>query len=180
MDSSPIFIIGYMACGKTTFGRALAKAIRRDFIDLDFYIEQRFRKSINEIFATRGEEGFRRLESAMLRECGDFENVVISCGGGTPCFGDNMDYMLSRGMTVWLLASEERITRRIIDNSSRRPLMAGKNPEEIAAAVKAGLEARLPHYSRAQIRFSGENLEDRRQINLTVADFLARHLPEEG
>ena len=62
----PLFIIGYMACGKTTFGRALARATGREFIDLDFYIEQRFRMSISRIFAEKGEEEFRRMESAML------------------------------------------------------------------------------------------------------------------
>lgn len=168
----PLFIIGYMACGKTTFGNALAKATGRSFIDLDFYIEQRFRKTINRIFKEEGEESFRKKESAMLRETGEFENVVIACGGGTPCFNDNMDYMLSAGTVVFLEASVARITERLIINSSRRPLMAGKTPEEIKTAVEEGLRQRMSHYSRAHIRFSGENLEDRSQIVSTIAEFL--------
>lgn len=172
---SPLFIIGYMACGKTTFGRALARATGREFIDLDFYIEQRFRKSIREIFAERGEAGFRKIESSMLREVGEFEDVIVACGGGTPCFFDNMDYMLGRGRVVFLDATERRITERIVINSSRRPLMAGKTPEEIAATVHAGLAERMPFYERAHIRFPGDELEDRRQIAATVTSFLAAH-----
>lgn len=161
-----------MACGKTTFGRALAHRTGLEFIDLDFYIEQRFRKSITDIFAEKGEGEFRRIEAAMLRETGEFENVVIACGGGTPCFHDNMDYMLSRGEVVWLEASPERITERLVINSARRPLMKGKTPEEIRAAVEEGLAKRTPYYSRANIRFNGEQLEDKRQIDRTVTAFL--------
>lgn len=171
----PLFILGYMACGKTTFGRALARATGREFIDLDFYIEQRFHKSIPEIFAERGENEFRRMESAMLREVGEFENVIIACGGGTPCFNDNMDYMLGQGTTLFLEASEERIISRLLINSSRRPLMAGKKPDEIRQAVRDGLAERMPFYTRAHIRFSGEELEDRNQISLSVSNFLASY-----
>ncbi len=172
---TPIFILGYMASGKTTFGRALARATGREFIDLDFYIEQRFRTSIREIFATRGEAAFREMESAMLREVGEFENVVIACGGGTPCFGGNMDYMLGRGLTIWLQASPERIARRLLLNRSRRPLMADKKEEEILEEVKAGLEKRHADYARAEIIHSGENLENRTQISSAIAAFLALH-----
>lgn len=172
---APIFIMGYMACGKTTFGRALARALNCQFVDLDFYIEQRYRKSIREIFAERGEEGFRELERRMLCEAGEFENVVIACGGGTPCFHDNMDYMRSRGLTVWLEASPERILERLCANSSRRPLMAGKTREEMARILEKGLAERGPVYARAAIRFSGENLEDRRQIDRSVDDFIRRY-----
>lgn len=168
----PLFLIGYMACGKTTFGRALARATGRQFIDLDFYIEQRFRKSISRIFAEAGEEEFRRMEAAMLREAGEFLDVVIACGGGTPCFNNNMDYMLAHGRVVWLEATPARIVERLKINSSRRPLMAGKTPPELMEAVTAGLAVRTPVYSRAHLRISGDSLEDRRQIDTTVARFL--------
>lgn len=170
-----MFIIGYMASGKTTFGRALARSTGMQFIDLDFYIEQRFRKSIAEIFAEKGEEEFRRMEAAMLREAGEFENTVVSCGGGTPCFHDNMDYMLSKDNVVWLVTSPERITERLTANSSRRPLMRGKTPDEIRAAVTDGLSKRISFYSRANIHFNGEQLEDKHQIDRTVNAFLDRY-----
>lgn len=170
-----VFIIGYMACGKTTFGRALARATGREFIDLDFYIEQRFRSSISKIFAERGEVEFRRMESAMLREAGEFENVIIACGGGTPCFNGNMDWMLANGETVFLETSPEKIVERLIVNSTKRPLMSGKSSDEIATAVTGGLADRLPHYRRARIIFPGEYLEDRRQIAEAVNSFVASH-----
>lgn len=168
----PVFLIGYMACGKTTFGRALARRLDSEFIDLDFYIEQRFRCPISQIFSERGEDGFRLIEREMLREVGEFENVVIACGGGTPCFYDNMDYMLERGTTVWLTASIDRIVDRLVINNSRRPLMAGKSRDEIEKTVISGLSARQKFYSRAGIHFSGEQLEDKRQIAQTVEKFL--------
>lgn len=172
-DNSPIFLIGFMAAGKTTFGRALARATDRQFIDLDFYIGQRFRKPVSKIFEDEGEQRFRDLEKAMLRETGCFENTVIACGGGTPCFFDNMDFMLNSGTVVFLDASTERIVERIIANNAARPLMAGKSPAEIRDAVSLGLEQRLPFYDRAHIRFNGDNLEDRRQIDSSVAEFLS-------
>lgn len=122
----PIFVTGYMASGKTTFGKALARRTGLNHIDLDFYIEQRFHASVKELFATKGEAEFRRIESALLREVGEFSDVVVSCGGGTPCFGDNMEYMNSRGLTVCLQASDEVIARRIREAGDKRPLMAGK------------------------------------------------------
>lgn len=179
MNRRPIFIVGYMACGKTTFGRALARATGREFIDLDFYIEQRFRSSIRKIFAEKGESEFRRMESEMLREAGEFEDVIISCGGGTPCFLGNMDYMLSRGDVIWLQTSAQRIAERLVINSARRPLMAGKSPEEIRVAVEEGLAARHQYYSCANICHSGENLENRRQIAEAISRFIAGH-PELG
>lgn len=171
----PLFIIGYMASGKTTFGRALARRTGRQFIDLDFFIEQSFHTTISRLFEERGEEGFRSLESAMLREVGELDDVVISCGGGTPCFNANIDYMLSRGNTVLLEASVDRIVERLVANSSRRPLMKGKKPEEIRLAVEEGLASRRPYYDRAPVRFCGEQLEDRRQIDTTVETFLRLH-----
>ncbi|MDE7413963.1 MAG: shikimate kinase [Muribaculaceae bacterium] len=167
---SPIFILGYMASGKTTLGRALSRATGLEFIDLDFYIEQRFRKSIREIFATEGEEAFRKKETAMLKEAGEFEDVIISCGGGTPCFFDNMDYMNSRGTTIFLDTTRDCIVDRLMANNAARPLMAGKSETEIRQTVEEGLSARLPHYTKAEIHFSGDRLENRSQIDSSVAE----------
>lgn len=171
-SSTPVFLIGYMASGKTTFGRALARALGKEFIDLDFYIEQRFRSTISQIFAREGEEAFRRKEAAMLREVGEFDNVVIACGGGTPCYHDNMAYMNSRGLTVMLEASVERTVERLMINNAKRPLMAGKSRGEIEAEVTRGLESRMPFYSQSRMRFDSEYLEDRRQIDDSVARFI--------
>ena len=97
-----IFLIGYMGAGKTTLGKAFAKKYNLSFVDLDWYIEERFHKTVQELFAERGEDGFRELERNMLHEVADFENVIISTGGGAPCFFDNMDFMNKSGITVFL------------------------------------------------------------------------------
>ena len=93
----PIFIIGFMGSGKSTLGRALAQATGLTFIDLDTYIEQRFHANVRDIFAQRGEDGFRRLERMMLHEVSEFEDVIVACGGGTPCFFNNMEHINSHG-----------------------------------------------------------------------------------
>lgn len=174
-EHRPIFIMGYMACGKTTFGRALAKAVGRRFIDLDFHIEQRYHRTVSQIFAECGEAGFRDLETRMLREVAEMEDVIVACGGGTPCFNDNLETMERNGATIWLEASPGRIVERLIINRSRRPLMADKTPDELLDAVNAGLAARLAYYSRAGIHFNGDRLEDRSQIDATIASFLNQH-----
>lgn len=88
-----IFLTGYMGAGKTTLGKAFARQMNIPFVDLDWYIEERFHKTVGELFTERGETGFRELERNMLHEVAEFENVVISTGGGAPCFFDNMDFI---------------------------------------------------------------------------------------
>lgn len=171
-----IFIIGYMASGKTTFGRALARRTGMQHIDLDFYIEQRFHSTVREIFAQKGEAEFRRIEGAMLREAGEMSNTIVSCGGGTPCFGDNLDYMNSRGLTVCLQASDDIIADRIIQAGNKRPLMAGKTREEVIETLREHMKVRSPYYDRAQITISGDRLENRSQISDTIEDFIKNHL----
>lgn len=163
-----IFLTGYMASGKTTLGRAFAKATGMQFIDLDFYIEQRFRKSIPQIFEERGEAGFRRMESALLREVGEFEDVVISCGGGTPCFDNNMEYMNCRGTTVWLDTPIDVICRRLTAAENKRPIVAGKSGDELKDFINTHLSPRIPFYSQARHKIDGTMLENREEISATV------------
>lgn len=170
-----LFIIGYMASGKTTFGRALARQAGLQHIDLDFYIEQRFHSSVKDLFATKGETEFRRIEGAMLREVGEMTDVVVSCGGGTPCFGDNMEYMNSRGLTVCLQASDDVIADRIIKAGDRRPLMAGKSRSEIIETMHMHMEVRRPYYDKAKVVISGNHLDSKSQIGETVNGFLKKH-----
>ena len=163
-----IFLIGYMGAGKTTLGKAFARALGLTFVDLDWYIEERFHKSIRQLFAERGEEGFRELEKRMLHEAGEFEDVVISVGGGTPCFFDNMEYMNEAGETVFLDVNLQVLFRRLKVAKQQRPLLDGKTDEELKAFIQEALQKRLPFYTKAKHTFNGERLEDRHQIQQSV------------
>ncbi|MBO7271742.1 MAG: shikimate kinase [Bacteroidaceae bacterium] len=167
-----IFLIGYMGAGKTTLGRALAKELKIEFIDLDNYIEERLCKSISQIFAEKGEEGFREIERRMLHEAGEFENVVISTGGGTPCFFDNIEYMNRQGATVFLDVPVERLFIRLSIARKKRPLIVGKSDEELRCFIAEQLAKRLPHYSKAKQKFTADRLEDVKQIEASVKEFL--------
>ena len=164
----PIFLIGFMGSGKTTLARAMARKLDLEFIDLDLYIENRFRRSIRDIFAESGEDYFRRLEASMLREVGEFENVIVACGGGTPCFNDNMYYMNSRGTTVFLDASREVLHRRLMLGRHKRPLMAGKDSEGVFRGIDEGMAGRRPVYSLAKLPCCSDYLESRDQIDNSV------------
>ena len=163
-----IFLLGYMGAGKTTLGKAFARAMGLTFVDLDWYIEERYHKTVGQIFTERGEDGFREVERRMLHEVGDFENVVISVGGGTPCFFDNMDYMNEVGETVFLDVDSKVLFRRLKVAKQQRPLLAKKTDEELMAFIQEALQKRLPFYTKARYVFNGELLEDRYQIQQSV------------
>lgn len=145
------FLVGYMACGKTCYGREMAERLGIRFIDLDRYIEERERCGIPEIFAAGGEEAFRKRESRYLQEvCELYENFVLSTGGGTPCFNQNMEYMNRLGETIFLNTDREVIVERLLRNRHRRPLLDGLESGEVRAFVNKHLEERLPFYLQAQ------------------------------
>ena len=164
-----IFLTGYMGAGKTTLGKAFARELNIPFIDLDWYIEERLHKSIRELFIERGEASFRELERTMLHEVAEFENVIISTGGGTPCFFDNMDYMNHTGETVFLDVCPEVLFRRLKIAKAKRPLLANKTDEELMQVITSALEKRLPYYSKAKWRFNAEELESYAQIDRAVS-----------
>lgn len=163
-----VYLIGYMGSGKTTLGKAFAQAMHLQFIDLDWYIEERMHKTIKDLFAERGEDGFREVERNMLHEVGEFENVVIAAGGGTPCFFDNMEYMNRTGETVFLNASFEALFRRLKVAKAKRPLLADKTDEELAEVIRNGLASRMGFYGKAKHWFPSDYLESREQISGSV------------
>lgn len=169
----PIFLTGLPGCGKTTLGRALARELHRDFIDLDAYIEGRFSCSVADIFARHGEERFRTIEHNLLHEVAEMNDVVIACGGGTPCFFDNMDYMLSRGFVIHLQASRERLFDRLKRKRAKRPHVKQLSDSEILTYIDNISRERAPFYSKAPLTFESSLLEDRDQI----AGSLARLMP---
>ncbi|MBQ6800906.1 MAG: shikimate kinase [Bacteroidaceae bacterium] len=148
-----IILIGYMGAGKTTLGKILARSLNLEFIDLDWYIENRFHQSVSQLFATRGEEGFRKIEQNMLHEVAEFEDVVISTGGGTPCFFDNMEYMNQQGVTVYLKATPETLRTHLRMGKQKRPLIAQKNDEELDAFIRESLDKRESYYNQARLIF---------------------------
>ena len=139
-----------MGSGKTTVGKALAKEIGLPFYDLDWYIETRMRKKVSQIFAERGEEGFRQIERNMLHEVAEFEDVVISCGGGTPCFFDNMDYLNQQAQVVYLRCEPEVLRMHLLMGKGDRPLLKGKTPEELVGYIREQLEYREQFYTKAR------------------------------
>ena len=156
-----IFLFGFMACGKTTTGRRIAKKYGLEFIDLDAYIENRFHKSVSQIFADKGEEGFRKIEHNMLQEVSGFEDVVIAAGGGTPCFFDNMDIMNEAGDTVYLKASPEKLCESLtVNGMAKRPLVANKTKEELLDYVSSTLSVREPFYQKAKHTMAFDDLSD--------------------
>ena len=163
-----IFLTGYMGAGKTTLGKAFARETGVSFIDLDWYIEERFHKTIGELFAERGESAFRELERNMLHEVSEFEDVVVSTGGGTPCFFDNMEYMNGCGQTVFLDVHPDILFRRLRVAKRQRPILQDKTDEELRAFIVEALDKRAPFYSQARYRFDGGRLESRSQISESV------------
>lgn len=164
-----IILIGYMGSGKTTVGRSLAKKLGMQFYDLDWYIESRRRKTVAQIFAERGEEGFREIERYMLHEVAEFEDVIISCGGGTPCFFDNMDYLNQQGDVVWLKADPEVLYKHLLMGKTERPLLKGKSPEELMAFIRGQLEQREPYYAKARHVVDVSLMDTYEKINITVS-----------
>lgn len=151
-----IFLIGYMGAGKTTVGKDLAKLMGLSFIDLDCYIEGRYHKTVGQIFAEKGEEAFRDIERRMLHEVAMFENVLISTGGGAPCFFDNMEFMNEMGTTVYLKVSVEELAKRLEVCKSTRPVLKGRSGDELVAFIAESLKKRTPHYMQASIVFDAE------------------------
>lgn len=145
-----IILVGYMCVGKTTIGRALAKEMKKTFYDLDWYIEERYHTKISNIFAEKGEAHFRDLEKRMLHEVAEFEDVVLSCGGGTPCFFDNMEYMNQVGEVYYLKASVDTILQHLSMSKGERPLLKDKTPEELKVYITEQIAQRSPFYEKAK------------------------------
>ena len=148
-----------MGAGKSVVGRALARQYGLEHIDLDWRIEQRFHTKIADMFATIGEEGFRKREQNMLHEVMGMENVVVSVGGGTPCFFDNMEQMNMLGHTIYLKCDVDTLVVRIIRSQAKRPIVAGKTQEELIQFVAEHLVEREEFYMQAQEVWKADELD---------------------
>lgn len=159
-----------MGAGKTTVGKALSKDLGLMFYDLDWYIETRMHKTVKQLFDERGEDGFRKTEHNMLHEVAEFENVIISCGGGTPCFFDNMDYMNRQGETVYLKAAPEVLYEHLRMGRTVRPLLLGKSPDEVRTFIRQQLEEREAFYNKARHTLDVNLLDNNDKIGDTVRE----------
>ena len=169
-----IFLIGFMGSGKSYLGRRLAGAMERPFIDLDEQIETGVGKSITEIFSDEGEQAFRKLEAEYLRKCKTIPPAIIACGGGTPVYNDNMDWMNRTGMTIFLDVSLDILVARLRPETAHRPLLAQQ--KDLRQFLKNKLEERRPIYEKAQIRMVLGNPDT--DIVRLVVDHLNYYHPE--
>lgn len=170
-----IILIGYMGAGKTTIGRQLAIALGLQFYDLDWYIELRYHKKVSEIFAEQGEERFRDMERRMLHEVAEFEDVVISCGGGTPCHYDNMQYMNQQAETVYLKVEPEVLCMHLSMGRTIRPLILGKTEDELLQYIRQSLVEREPFYTQAKHTLDVSLMDNYEKIAITI-DLLRKEL----
>ena len=164
-----IILVGYMGSGKTTIGKALSKETGMMFYDLDWYIESRMHKTVSQIFAERGEEAFRKMEYNMLHEVAEFEDVIISCGGGTPCFFDNMDYLSRQGDVVYLKASPDTLYKHLLMAKVERPLLKDKTQDELTDYITTHLAEREPYYQKAHHVLNVDVLDNYDKIQDSVA-----------
>jgi shikimate kinase len=140
-----------MGSGKSTIGKGLAKAFGLQFIDLDTYIEKRNFKTIPELFANVGEEGFRKAEQKALHEVSEFENVVIATGGGAPCFFENMEVIKTTGKSVYLRGTPRILAQRLLKSKTQRPLIKGKSETELIDFIHETLAKREKWYMQADV-----------------------------
>lgn len=168
-----IIFIGYMGAGKTTIGRQLAISLGLPFYDLDWYIESRMRRSAKQLFDERGEGGFRKIEHNMLHEVAEFEDIVISCGGGAPCFYDNMDYMNRQGATVYLKAEPDVLFSHLQMGRVVRPLLLHKTPDEVRTFIRCQLAEREQYYNKAKYTLDVSLLDNYQKIESTVSQLRA-------
>jgi shikimate kinase len=146
---SRVYLIGFMGCGKTSWGKKLAAGLGYNFIDLDHTLEAQVGCTIAEYFASHGEEAFRKLESEVLKTTEYPENVIVSTGGGLPCFFDNMDWMNSHGQTLYIQLSPKGLASRLENAKTPRPVLQGKKGDELVAFIEHKLAEREGFYLQA-------------------------------
>ena len=154
-----IYIVGYMGAGKTTAARRLAQRMGWEVVDTDALFEEKYKISVNDFFNKYDEPLYRKLEAEVLKSTESLENVVVSTGGGTACYFDNMEWMNQHGLTVFLRISEKAVVDRLLHAKRKRPLAIGKSETELTEFVANHYTARLPFYEQAKITVKAEDLD---------------------
>lgn len=151
IPNKKIFLIGFMGCGKSKLGKAVASKLQLPFLDLDDLVEAKNQMSIPEMFSAFGEQGFRELEKQTLQEAAIANDAIIATGGGAPCFFDNMEWMNNNGLTIFIDTPVKVLADRLINARVERPLVKGKSYEELVDFIEMKLQERRPFYKQAQI-----------------------------
>ncbi len=146
---SVIILIGFMGCGKSTFGKKLAKQLNYEFMDADDAIEAKYRLKIKDIFSQFGEAHFRKLEEKFILELDKEQNIVLATGGGMPCFGKNMKLLNQLGITFYLQRPIPELVNRLINAKRPRPLIQGKNQSELTEFIEELLPKRELFYLKS-------------------------------
>lgn len=154
-----IILLGYMGSGKSTVGKLLSKSIYYECLDLDKLIEKDQNLTINKIFKQHGEIYFRKLEHQILKETLLIEeNCIISLGGGTPCYANNMELFNDNNIiTIYLNCSVNGLFERLNENKSKRPLIADMNETELKEFIAKHLFERSFFYNQAKFKIDTEN-----------------------
>ncbi len=158
ISNQKIFLIGFMGCGKSKLGKGLALKSNRPFIDLDELIESQSQMTIPQLFTIVGEQGFREKEREVLQNATFANDIIIATGGGAPCFFDNMEWMNSNGITVFIDSPVKVLADRLINARVERPLVKGKSYEELIEFIDLKLKERRPFYEQAKIILKGMDL----------------------
>jgi shikimate kinase len=154
-----VYLIGFMGSGKSTAGKKLAASMGWNFIDLDRKIEEKAGKSIPRIFAEDGEDAFRRVESDVLRDTRSLKQSVISTGGGTPCHGDNLSFMLDTGFTIYLKMTPSQLAGRLLGSTGERPLLKNVPDGQLNEFIEKKLAIREEWYAKAHLIIDGMSLD---------------------
>jgi shikimate kinase len=163
-----IYLIGYMGSGKSTLGKSLAKAFGISWLDLDSEIESRYKISIPDFFSKYGETAFRDVEHKVLNDLVSAPDMVISTGGGVPCFHNNMELMNETGLTIYLEATPALILTRIGPYAWKRPLFQRMDGTDILEKITAHLKSREKFYRQAQITIDATNPDIEELKNLIL------------
>jgi shikimate kinase len=175
-----IFLIGFMGSGKTHWGRQLSAKLQLPFYDLDTVIVEKEKQSVAEIFARQGEEYFRYQERDTLEEIThDQESFILSCGGGTPCFFNNIEFMKKSGKVIWLNTSIDALTNRLQKERMTRPLISDVEEADLRRYVIRKLSERRMYYQQADVTVEEVNTNLDELIKVLLQNELPDLMKEE-
>ena len=154
-----IFLIGFMGSGKTHWARLLSAKLSLAFFDLDTVIVEQEKKSVSDIFSEKGEEYFRYKETEALERLAEEENgFILSCGGGTPCFFNNIEFMKKNGKVIWLNTSIDVLTQRLLRERKSRPLIREVDESDLGRYIVRKLSERRMYYQQADVTVNEESI----------------------